>query len=221
MPRGKVKEDLTGRKFGRLTVVRFLGYGSSKKTIWECICACGNILPVRANSMKSGNTSSCGCLKKPHGRTGTPEYQAWTAMLKRCYLKSNAAYENYGGRGIIVCPRWRKSFINFFTDMGTRPTTKHSLDRINNDGNYELANCRWATHSEQMINRRTTPLITYDGITLSAAEWADKIGIFRKTISRRIRSGWSVEETLTTPSRPRSKTTCLLPPSEPPHREED
>ncbi len=205
MPSGGILENLAGREFNDLTVISFIGFGSSHKAVWECLCKCGNTIKVKANSLKTGNTKSCGCRLKPHGRSGTPEHNAWLSMLKRCYTDTTASFSIYGARGIKVCERWRESFVNFFADMGPRPSSQHSLDRIDNNGDYEPQNCRWATRSEQMINRRMTPLITHDGLTLSAAEWSSRTGLCRKIISLRIRKGWTVHDALTTPLRPKRK----------------
>jgi len=117
-------------------------------------------------------------------------------MRSRCNNPKNKGYCNYGGRGIIVCARW-VSFETFFTDMGERPSPKHSIDRIDNDGNYEPSNCRWATKTQQARNRRSNTLITWQGQRLSRAEWAEKTGIGESTIKMRLRSGWPIELALT------------------------
>lgn len=167
--------DLSGRAFGRLHVLRF-SHSAYGKRMWLCLCDCGKEKLASASGLNSGDAVSCGAsgcsdgkrLRHGHNRRGraTPEYEAWTAMIKRCCTPSHQAFHNYGGRGISVCARWRESYAAFFADMGARPSPKHSLDRINNDGNYEKTNCRWATALEQRHNQRRSK----QHATASAAE---------------------------------------------------
>lgn len=128
----------------------------------------------------------------------SPEYNSWRCMLNRCYLASFRGYEDYGGRGITVCDRWSASFEAFLEDMGAQPSAGYSLDRIDNSGNYEPSNVRWASKKEQAANRRTNRLLTYKGKTMCIAEWARELGIHRVALRHRLMSGWPIERALST-----------------------
>ena len=130
------------------------------------------------------------------------EYRVWSAIKQRCQNPNHPQWKDYGGRGIELCARWQ-NFDNFFTDMGTRPSSKHTIDRFpDNDGDYEPTNCRWATRKSNSRNRRNNRKLTYDGRTMPITAWAEETGIPRETISSRLRSDWPVEEALTTPPTP-------------------
>jgi len=151
--------DLTGNNFGFLTVISRV-FKSTRGTFWECKCVCGNTTIVESWKLKSSHTKSCGCYVKEfcktHGESEdrTKEYTAWAAMIKRCNNKTDPNYKHYGLRGIKVCDRWLK-YQNFLADVGRAPSKELTLDRINNNGNYEPDNVRWATVSQQNYNRRS------------------------------------------------------------------
>ena len=203
------KLDLTGKRFGELTVCYESSERTSNAVVWTCKCDCGNITNVLASNLVRGNTSSCGHLrvtrgierKTTHGLTGTPEYMTWGSMLKRCTNPNDRGYHNYGGRGISVCDRWLSSFENFYADMGPRPSDFHSIDRKNNDGNYEPGNCFWATKEEQDNNRRTNRIFYYKDKKYTIAQLAKEFGFAYETLRARLDKGWSVERAVETPVR--------------------
>lgn len=136
-----------------------------------------------------------------HGGVGTPEHRAWSSMVQRCTNPNVRSFPRYGGRGIKVCSPWLR-FENFLADMGPRHSLKHTLDRINNDGDYEPSNCRWTTMAEQTRNRSSNRLVTYNGITLPFTAWAHEVGLKPATLKRRIdKLGWSLQRALETPCR--------------------
>ena len=134
-----------------------------------------------------------------HGGTNLKEYKIWEAMKRRCYATSDKSYPNYGGRGIIVCERWIHSFKNFLEDMKQRPSDTHTIDRINNNGNYTPENCRWTTRKEQIKNRRCAHNLTFNGTTKTMLEWSNITGIDYFTLHKRIKHGWTTEDALTKP----------------------
>jgi hypothetical protein len=133
-----------------------------------------------------------------HGMEGTPVYDAWAHMIQRCENPKNKYFAYYGGRGISVCPEWRK-FPAFYRDMGDKPTPKHSLGRIDNDGNYEPGNCRWETQKQQMRNRRTTKWLEFNGERRPLGEWAELHGLPPKIVKDRVAAGWRMDEVLLIP----------------------
>lgn len=198
--------DLTGKKFGNWTVLGPAVVTNKRHPKWNCLCKCGTRRPVFAQSLRSGASKGCGCTvarmaserSRKHGKSHTSLYKAWAGMKDRCFNPNNLHYAEYGGRGITVCDRWRDSFSNFIADMGDRKPGL-TIERIDNDGNYEPGNCKWATRKEQQRNRRVCNNLTFNGETLCVSEWAERIGLKHETLRGRLSRGWSVEKALTTP----------------------
>ena len=212
--RGESKvKDMSGQTFGALTVLSRIGHKTkSRSHYWECQCICGNVTEVSGSNLRSGAVASCGCVARQatsirnqtHGHTAgagaTRVYRIWSCMLTRCYNPDRASWQDYGGRGIKVCDRWRESFENFYADMGEPPTPRHTLDRYpDNGGDYSPDNCRWATMSQQARNRRSTRMIEYQGRTMAISDWADEYGIKLACLTGRLNNGWDIEKALTTP----------------------
>lgn len=191
--------DLTGQKFGYVTAIRASGKDTQGRLVWLCVCKCGNKCRRAARQLKTGRTVSCGCFFKQRrgGMCDSKSYPIWRSMLQRCRTKSSKSYKHYGGRGIMVCNRWKR-FKNFLADMGEKPEGM-SIDRINNDGNYEPANCRWATTKEQARNYRKNVKISMNGKTLCVTDWASILKIPEKRIFQRLSMGWSPKAALTHP----------------------
>ena len=195
-----------GEQFGFLTVRRQLRHAKNGKAMWFCSCVCGNTGTFDAHRVKTGKCRSCGCMKRQligksrrtHGESSTPEYRAWYYMLKRCYDPRNPAYANYGGRGIRVCDQWRqrKGLQKFLQDMGRRPSVKHTLERLDNEGDYSPKNCGWRTRAEQARNRRTTWLLTLGDRTQCLKDWAKEYGVPPTTVAYRLRRGKTLTEAL-------------------------
>ncbi len=195
--------DRTGEKFGQLTVVSFdrMFHGS----YWNCLCSCGETKSIAASSLTHGITKSCGCSKgeriskklTKHGEGGkSVEYSTWRGIKARCLNPNATGYERWGGRGITVCSKWRDSFENFLSDMGRKPSKNHTIERVDNDGNYEPSNCVWATRKEQALNRRSNLVVNGKRTTL--AECANRIGISVAGLWNRIYTlGWDLQRALT------------------------
>lgn len=194
--------DLSGQRFGMLLVLHRAGsyqYKSGSAPTWQVRCDCGRTKIVAGPNLRNGSTRSCGCVQRPHGMFGTPEYGAWVGMIQRCTNPKGRAFPNYGGRGITVCPRWLNSFQNFFADMGPRPSRGLSLDRIDNNGPYAPENCRWATRKQQARNKRTSRVLVVDGVSATIPEWVERTGLLKSTIRERLRRGWTPKRAVSTP----------------------
>ncbi len=200
--------DLTGKKFGRLTVLGRTKNSKKRYVEWKCRCECGAITVVQGGNLKNGATKSCGCLanilskkrKLIHGMSYTPEYIIWNNMKNRCLNPKDKNYKNYGGRGIKIYPEWIESFQTFLDYVGLRPTPKHMIERIDNNKGYFPGNVTWALRKEQNNNKRNNHPITIGKITLNICQWGRKMGIDPTIISVRInRLGWPPEKAVLQP----------------------
>lgn len=182
--------DLSGRRFGRLVALTYVNGAS-----WICRCDCGSTVEVVGKSLREGDTKSCGCIIRDRGKAFNemirhPEYGTWIRMKHRCHSSSDVAYADYGGRGIKVCDSWRESFYAFLADVGPRPSSLHTLGRINNDGNYQPGNVRWETFAEQSRNKRSTVWVEWSGRRWVMTDLARHIGVDpRRLRARHIRFG--------------------------------
>lgn len=221
----RVAKDFTPETFGRLTTLgpAFLlpiGRKGRRRTVQVCQCGCSkdSILLVGTNDFRTGNTLSCGCLqreqtskaKKTHGRSKDKEYRIWASMVGRCRNPKDPRYSRYGGRGISVCDEWVSpdGFVVFISHIGPRPSSSHSLDRIDNEKGYVPGNVRWASASEQQNNKGSNRKITYDGKTQNMSQWAREKGMSCQTLSSRLRNGWTIDRAINTPIR---RTGCPQP----------
>ncbi len=218
----RVDMQFKSETFGRLTTIgpAFRMSNDKNQTGWfhVCECICGNVKVIKYQNLTSGSIVSCGChirqvtskRAKRHGMLKSPTYVTWKSMKSRCYNKNMNNHEDYGGRGIKVCDRWLepdgRGFMNFLEDMGERPSTKHSIDRIDVNGDYEPSNCKWATDIEQALNRRDTLYVNAFGKNKTLKEFCFlyKIDYYR-VWNRIFTQGWSVEKALTTPILQRKK----------------
>lgn len=213
MPRATPDSEIEGRRFGRL-VAKSRSENVKEKRVWMCACDCGGSKVILLASLLNGATQSCGCMKREQSRERkfatvhgechkTPEHNSWSSMLARCRNPNHDAYPNYGGRGITVCDQWAGpgGYEQFLSDMGRRPSRGWSLDRIDPNKGYSLENCRWATASRQLRNRRVSIMIEYRGETLCMADWADRSPVDYATFGYRRRNGWPMEKIMSTPPR--------------------
>jgi len=184
-----------------LTVIKDAGRNNYGKIIWECLCDCGNITFTYTHRLKAGLTKSCGCLHKEqlinrnlkHGhskaKNHTKEFSTWQNMKTRCLSPKSNHYKSYGGRGITICDRWLNNFNLFLADMGFAPTPNHSIERLNNDGNYEPSNCIWATEYEQQRNKNNNVKITYKGKEMIVSDFAKMIGVTHSMVAYFLKKG--------------------------------
>lgn len=204
MTRARNALDLSGQRFGKWTVLSLSRPG--KLSMWLCCCDCGAERAVMTSNLRSGRSKSCGkgdCFSRSTLRHGCArhgavdrEYANWQGMLARCRNPNHSRFNSYGGRGITVCERWQV-FENFVADMGPRPDGA-TIDRIDNDGNYEPGNCRWATLLEQRLNNRHVVWLENGGERMPLKHWAQRLGINPASLAGRLRRGWPLEKALTT-----------------------
>ena len=198
----KLANDLTGKRFGRLTVIGVEDNGK-RKTYYACQCDCGNVKVIRADALVSGRTVSCGCKKKEqdrvnltanhsHKMSGTRLYNIWVGIKGRCNNYNDARYDRYGGRGISVCEEWDKSFQSFYDwAISNGYSDNLTIDRIDNDGNYEPANCKWSTNKEQCNNRSSNINIKIGNTTKTLTEWCEIFNVdTKRTMARYSRDGF-------------------------------
>lgn len=207
----------SGKRFGRWVVLGpapSVLRGKNRRSASKVRCDCGTTSIRENGRLKKGETESCGCTKS-HGHTSrrlqssdrrqSPEYVCWFSMRTRCHRPDHKQYSDYGGRGITVCDRWRWSFKAFLADMGLRPSSAHSIDRIDNNKGYYKENCRWATRQEQSANKRSNRLFTFYGKTMPLARWSRVSCVPRATICTRLETGWRVQDAFWTPPLPHKK----------------
>jgi len=199
--RTSLDTDFTGKQIGKLTVVELAGIKNGVH-FWTCKCECGNDIELRGVNLAKGLTKSCGCSnpvgKRTHGLASTPIYNVWNTMKSRCQNEGHINYENYGGRGITFCHKWR-TFEGFHEDMGSEYKEGLTLERIDPNGNYEPSNCKWATTVEQGNNKTNNHVLTIFGEELTLSEASQKYNIPYDTLKRRIYKGWTHEEAVTKP----------------------
>lgn len=196
------KIDLIGRKFGRLLVVSE-AEKRGKNVHWNCQCECGKLRVVAGSHLRHGDTLSCGCYARDkslsHGMSRTPEYRAWAQMIQRCENPNNPKFPRYGKRGISVSAEWH-DFSNFYAAMGD--SNGLTLDRIDNDGNYEDGNCRWTTYAQQNSNYSRNRVFSHDGETLTLTQWASRFGMKPADLYYRVVTlGWVMDQALSTRKR--------------------
>jgi hypothetical protein len=205
---GPSAKDMTGQRFGRLLTIGPVARNQFKHIVWLCQCDCGNMTEADGNRLRRKRTQSCGCLhtertieiNTTHGMRYHHLYGTWKGIIFRCTNPRGQDYASWGGRGITMHAEWRHDFKAFHDHVSGLPNygkKGYSLDRIDNDGNYEPGNVRWATQSEQNRNTRATRYITFNGETKPLVDWAETTGIKRTTIARRLKLGWTLEKALT------------------------
>lgn len=204
-------KDITGKRFGRLTVIERADNYKDGSAMWKCRCDCGVVKIIKSYSLRTGTTVSCGCYKREkaietgtkyftHGESGTRLHNEWKSMKARCYNPNNKRYNRYGGRGITICEEWKNSFESFRDwAIANGYDDSLTLDRIDSNGDYEPSNCKWATQKEQQNNRCNNRRIEYNGKTQTITQWAEEVGIKEATLRHRLKCGWSIEKAMTEP----------------------
>lgn len=210
--------DLTGQKFGKLTVIErspdHIQTSGKHITMWRCRCECGKEINTYTQTLRNGEAKSCGCLRRniieKHGMSNTKLFRIWSGIKSRCYNLNNKKYQDYGARKIIMCPSWLdkdNGFNNFYNDVSKLShfgEQGYSINRIDNNGNYEPSNVEWSTYIEQNNNRRNNRFIEYNGEIHTIAEWARKTGIKANALRIRIdRLRWDIQQAFTTPVKKR------------------
>lgn len=195
-------DDLIGKKFNKLTIIERCGSDNSYHKLYKCKCDCGNYAVLRGTNIIRGVTKTCGCLiietntkrLTRHGKYGTRIYRIWNGIMTRC-SHSAKSHPRYSGRGIDVCDEWRSDFVNFYNwAMKNGYNKELSIDRIDNNGNYEPTNCKWSTNKEQARNNSRNVMIKYKGMTKCINEWAEYFGITENSIRYRLRKKWSMDK---------------------------
>ncbi len=196
-----------GSFIGKIQVIKEVPTVDTER-YFEFKCHCGDIFTARLHNLRTGNTNSCGCVKKKmlidrnttHGMTNTPEFNVWQNMCMRCHNVKATHYKYYGERGIKVCKRWRNSFENFFADMGKRPSPKHSIERVDVNGDYSPKNCIWIENYRQYLNRTDSRFFTFNGETKTISQWATFAKMNYDMVWYRLNNGWSVQDAITLPA---------------------
>ncbi len=198
------KYDCSGKTYSDLTVLKYVGGG-----MWKCQCSCGTIKNFYGYALEKGQSRNCGCkFNKTHGESKTALYNVWAEMKQRCYNPKDTYYSYYGGRGVVVCDEWKCNYVAFRDwayangykeDRLPSGRNKYTIDRIDVNGNYEPNNCRWVEWETQNNNMRNNHFLTYNGETLTLAQWSKKVGLKSRCIKGRLSRGWSVERSLTEP----------------------
>lgn len=212
------RSDLVGKRFGRLVVIE-PSFTKYNKLHWKCLCDCGNFTNVQTEYLTHGNTKSCGCLQKEisgkifkklnttHGETNTRLFRLWCKIKSRCYSEGSTGYHNYGKRGIKMCDEWKSNFLSFKDwaiksgyreEVLSSGKNKWTIDRINNDGDYEPLNCRWVTIKTQSRNRRTNKTYEYNGKQMCLVELAEICGLSKDALRYRLNAGYSLKDAMFT-----------------------
>lgn len=193
----RTRLNLLNMKINSFTIVQELTDTSGKK-LYLALCCCGK--EVKKQWKRDfERVKSCGCLNTNKRKLYKDHCSIYRGMIYRCYNQRSRNFRNYGGRGIVVCDRWRESLLNFISDMGPRPSPNHSVDRIDVNGNYEPSNCRWATPSQQMNNTRVNVRLTFNGEVLNISQAANKYGLTKDTLFKRLKYGWSYDNAVNIP----------------------